>query len=279
VHLSLYFPYRTKNILIEAASWLGVSVLFLLVMAATFSYTIYSFMRQKKITAMKNDFINNMTHEFKTPISTISIASEVLVGSNDNVPAERLKKYAKIIYDENLRLRAQVEQVLNMAVLDRGSIRLKKSEFDVHEVIRTVVDTFGFENKSRNVSFQLNLNASHSILHADNMHVHNIVNNIIDNGIKYATQKPVIKISSYNQNGGINLEFSDNGIGMTRETIKHIFDKFYRVPKGDVHDVKGFGLGLYYVRQMITAHKGTIKVQSNVNQGSTFTVYLPQHHL
>ncbi|NJK87198.1 MAG: HAMP domain-containing histidine kinase [Bacteroidales bacterium] len=225
---------------------------------------------------MKSDFINNMTHEFKTPISTISLASEILLNSGDEPSIDRIKKYSKIIYDENQRMRGQVERVLSMAAYDREEgYKLKKTRTDVHELIQNTIDNFLVSAEENRLEVEYQLNAAQHILNIDEMHITNVISNVADNAAKYSKSNPKLIITSGNLNGGIVLSFKDYGIGISSEDQKHIFEKFFRVSTGNLHDIKGFGLGLHYVKTMVEAHGGSINVESEVNKGSCFNVYLP----
>jgi two-component system phosphate regulon sensor histidine kinase PhoR len=274
-HLEVYFPSKRKEVLVQMSFWLIFTDIFILIIIFTFMYIINTIIKQKKLSEIKNDFINNMTHEFKTPISTISLASEVLLHADANAAPERLKKYAKIIYDENIRMRAQVDRVLQVARLDRDEFSLTKSEFDLHQLVKETVQNLCFEKCEEKTTLNYELNAKHHILNADEMHIQNVITNLVDNAIKYSRNGTTLKIQTENRQEGIVLSIEDNGIGMSKETIKHIFDKFYRVPTGNIHNVKGFGLGLYYVKNMVDAHGGYIEVKSEINKGSRFDVFLP----
>ncbi len=274
-HLEVYFPSRKKEVLIEMSAWLIMTGIFILIVIFSFLYIINTIIRQKKLSEIKNDFINNMTHEFKTPISTISLASEVLLHTNTESSIERIKKYAKIIYDENTRMRAQVERVLQVARLDKDEFSLCKSEFDLHQLVRDTVQNLCFEKCEEETTVNYHLDADQHNLNADEMHITNVVVNLVDNAIKYSNGGKRINISTQNKNGGIKLSIEDNGVGMSADSTRHIFDKFYRVPTGNIHNVKGFGLGLYYVKNMVTAHGGNVEVHSELNKGSRFDIYLP----
>jgi two-component system phosphate regulon sensor histidine kinase PhoR len=275
-HLEVYYPSQRKEVLVEMSGWLVLSGIFVLIVILAFLYIINTIIRQKKISEIKNDFINNMTHEFKTPISTISLASEVLLHSEDDASPERIKKYSRIIYDENTRMRGQVERVLQVARLDKDEFSLSKSEFDLHQLVRDTVQNLCFEQCEEQTTVNYHLDAIDHSLKADEMHIKNVVVNLVDNAIKYSSNGgPHISIYTQNAEDGITLSIEDNGIGMSQESTRHIFDKFYRVPTGDIHNVKGFGLGLYYVKNMVDAHGGQIHVKSELNKGSRFDVFLP----
>jgi two-component system phosphate regulon sensor histidine kinase PhoR len=274
-HLEVYFPSQRKVVLVEMSVWLIFTAIFFLILVFTFMYIINTIIKQKKLSEIKNDFINNMTHEFKTPISTISLASEVLLHANEDASPERIKKYAKIIYDENIRMRGQVDRVLQVARLDRDEFSLTKSEFDLHQLVRNTVQHLCFDECEKVTTVNYHFDADQFILNADEMHIKNVVTNLIDNAIKYSSNGTSLEIQTNNKQEGILLSIEDNGIGMSKETVKHIFDKFYRIPTGNIHNVKGFGLGLYYVKNMVDAHGGHIEVNSEINKGSRFDIYLP----
>lgn len=274
-HIAAFFPEQKKQIFVELGIWLILSALFILTVFVSFIYTITTIIKQKKLSEMKNDFINNMTHEFKTPLSTVSLASEVLLNVNNVHSVERIKKYAGVIYDENLRLQKQVERVLQIAQVERDELKLTLGSVDIHELIKSTVHHLCLESCQKEVSISYNFIADRSFIKGDRLHLTNIMTNLVDNAIKYSGAEPEILISTYNKDTGIEIDIKDNGVGMTPETQKLIFDKFYRLPTGNLHDVKGFGLGLYYVKSMVEAHKGTIHVKSEINKGSTFTLFFP----
>jgi len=262
-------------VFLELSLWLFLSVLFILIVIFIFAWIIRTIVLQKKLSEIKNDFVNNMTHEFKTPISTISLATEVLMNADPATSMERMKKYSNIIYDENQRMRVQVERVLQMAQLDKGEYQLNKAKLDVHAVLRATVDSLCLDHSEKKVKVDFILEATKSEIIADKLHVGNIFSNLVDNAVKYSIQDPHIQCKTSNSDTGIIIEFIDNGIGMSFEAQKHIFDRFYRVPTGNIHNVKGFGLGLYYVKTMVEAHGGSVSVKSEINRGSRFSVYFP----
>ncbi len=276
IHLSVFFPDKRRNIFMQLFGWIFLSILFLLAISAAFVFIVYSIFKQKKISEIKNDFINNMTHEFKTPLSTISLASEMLMNSKRQTSGENIKKYSKIIYDENQRMQIQVDLILQTALVDRGQLKLNKEAVDFHDLIQSTVDGFSFEACENEVEFKYSLEAKNHELIIDSIHIRNVINNIIDNAIKYFAGKCCIKISTSAQEQGLLLAIEDKGIGMTRESQKKVFDKFYRVSTGNIHNVKGFGLGLYYVKTIVEAHQGKVTVESSLNNGSTFYVFLPR---
>jgi len=273
--LMLFFPEKASFVWASVWKNLLASILFTGIILFCFAYTISVIIRQKKVSEMKTDFINNMTHEFKTPIATISLATDsinspIIAGNPDKV-----KRFAGIIKQENKRMHNQVEKVLQMAMLDKQDFSLKLTEVNVHEVIDRAVENIMLQVDRREGTVTKDLQADKSIVEADLTHISNIVNNLLDNANKYSPEKPEISVASRNVNDGIQVIISDNGIGMSKDARKHIFDKFYRVHTGDRHDVKGFGLGLSYVKAMMDSHKGQISVKSDIGKGSTFTLFFP----
>jgi two-component system phosphate regulon sensor histidine kinase PhoR len=231
--------------------------------------------RQKKLSDMKTDFINNMTHELKTPIATISIASEMLKDNSISAQAENRNKYAHIIFEENKRLANHVEQVLQIARFEKGELQLNLEDRDIHTIIESTAHRFQLILEELDGTIELNLNAENDVIKVDELHFTNVINNLIDNAIKYNDKVPLIKINTFNISLGIQIEVIDNGIGLSKDDQQKIFEKFYRVGKGNVHDVKGFGLGLSYVQTIVEAHNGKIWVESKLKEGSKFIIQLP----
>ncbi len=274
-YLSIYFPNQKSKLLLQMAGWLSLSALFLIVVVLSFYFTVSTLMRQKKLSEMKTDFVNNMTHEFKTPISTISLASEMLLRPNVYESPDKTRKYAHIIFDENARLKNQVEQVLQISVLDKGDMKIKPKEMDVHKVINKLRDHFVLSLKELKGTLTLKLDAEKSVIVADRVHVINLISNLLDNAKKYSREVPKIVLSTKNVKDGIKIIVEDNGIGISSEHQKQIFKKLYRVPTGNIHDVKGFGIGLYYTKKMAEAHGGAITLHSELGKGSRFEIFLP----
>lgn len=274
-HLALYFPNKNKAVFVEQGIWLMLTFIFLIIITFSVAIIIITYLRQKKLSEMKNDFINNITHEFKTPISTIALAAEVLTKSGPRSLPSRVKRYSKIISDENERMRMQVERVLEIAQQDHHQIRLNPAEIDVHKLLMAVIPLLCMEKSEREIAVQYRLEALKPLIFADQMYITGIITNITENAIKYSGSNPGLTVITTDFKEGIQISFIDNGIGMSRESIKHVFEKFYRVPTGNVHNVKGFGLGLYYAKVMAEAHGGKITVSSELNKGSRFDVYLP----
>ncbi len=274
-YLILYFPTQNRDVFKQMWPFLITSIVVILILTFSFYYIMVSNLKQKKLSVIKNDFISNMTHEFKTPISTISLASEMLGDDSISQTPEKKQRYLKMIRDENKRLSVLVESILQTSILDKGEFKLKLSEVDVHEIINTAINNTHLLISQRQGSVHTFLKAQKFKLQADRVHLTNIIFNLIDNAIKYSLGVPEITISTYNTAEGIMIQVKDNGIGISKENQRKIFDKFYRVPTGNVHNVKGFGLGLSYVLAVILKHNGTISVNSEVGKGSTFNVHLP----
>jgi len=273
-YFGVQFPNREAQILNQMGIW-SFSSAVLLIVIIFFGYTLFIILKQKRLSEIQKDFINNMTHEFKTPISTIAVSTEVLKDSSIVQQPERLMQYATIIENENKRLKQHVERVLQMASLDKEDVGLKKEIINLHDVIEDVVNSMLVALNEKDGTIQLHLNALSPEIKADRHHLTNVIFNLVDNAIKYCSGKPVITITTAQQPGGIMLTIQDNGIGISEENKKRIFQKFYRVPTGNIHDVKGFGLGLYYVKQIVEAHRGRITVNSQPGNGCTFTLELP----
>ncbi len=277
-YFTVYFPNLiTKSI--NPADELGSPWILMLIIVSVvfvfFAFAINIIVKQKRLSEIKTDFINNMTHELKTPISTIALSSDMLMRGDFTNDPEKLKRYASIIYKENKRLENQVERVLNVAKMDKDTLHLKKELFDMHDLIEEVRDNFEFNQADHGGEISLDLQAVDFSIQADPVHISNVVFNLLDNAIKYCEVNPAISIKTKNEKNGFVLEITDNGIGIKREDIKLIFDKFYRVPTGNLHNVKGFGLGLYYVKIIIEQHGGNIQVKSSVGKGTTFILWLP----
>ena len=253
------------------------SMIFTFVLLITFIFTIYIVFRQKKLTEMKNDFINNMTHEFKTPISTISLAAQMLKDPAVGKSPAMFQHISTVINDETKRLRFQVEKVLQMSMFDKQKATLKMKELDANELITGVINTFTLKVERYNGNIESELNATDPNIFADEMHLTNVIFNLMDNAVKYKRPDAdlELKVKTWNEPGKLMISIQDNGIGIKKENLKKIFEKFYRVHTGNLHDVKGFGLGLSYVKKIITDHKGTIRAESELNVGTKFIIALP----
>jgi len=275
LYLTLDFPHE-KNYLLKTL-WLilSMSALVIIVLILAFYYTISTLHKQKKYTQIKNDFIGNMTHEFKTPISTIALAGEMLSDSSVNKTPDKVDRFVKMIQEENKRLGVLVESVLQTAVLDKGDFKLKRSEFDLHEVIGSAMEKVQLQIEQKQGQLKVELHAKNPVLFADKVHITNIVYNLLDNALKYSKEVPEILISTQNIPNGILLSVQDKGIGISKENVKKVFEQFYRVSTGNVHNVRGFGLGLSYVKAIVQKHGGEVTVESELGKGSIFKVYLP----
>ncbi|MEQ8705030.1 MAG: HAMP domain-containing sensor histidine kinase [Phaeodactylibacter sp.] len=273
--LMIHFPQRTS--FVWRSLWLNFfgAIVFTTIILFCFAYTINVIFRQKKLSAMKTDFINNMTHEFKTPIATISLAADSIISPMIAGKADKVGRFANIIKQENKRMNSQVEKVLQMALIDKRDFSLKVSGVNLHEIIHNAVENISLQVEKKGGKAWAELEASSPMIEGDNIHISNIINNLLDNANKYSPDEPEISVHTCNVPNGVEVTISDKGIGMNKEQRKHIFDKFYRVHTGDVHDVKGFGLGLSYVKVMMTAHKGQIDVKSELGKGSSFTLFFP----
>ena len=276
IHLSVYFPDRNKNIQGRLLVWVIISLLFTLTTIGAFIFIVITYNKQKKVVEIKNDFVNNMTHELKTPLATISVASEVLLKFKENSEEKKVHKYSKIIFDENSRMRKLVDKVLDIATLDKGHVHLDKEEMDLHSTICKTVSNFCFEACNNEVKIDYQLNAGDSVVVADKVHLRNVVNNLVDNAVKYSVGTPEIIISSENDNGYLKLSVADKGKGIPKDALTKVFEKFYRVPVGNIHNVKGFGLGLFYVKTMMEAHGGYVELQSVINKGTKVDLFIPQ---
>ena len=277
--LEIAFPTDTLNKYIyNSVKFMIPSTLLVLVLLVTFLITVYLFVRQKKVSEIKNDFINNMTHEFKTPISTISLAAQMLQDPSVAKSPSMFGKLSGVIASETKRLRFQVDKVLQMSMFEgRDNTSLKMKELDANELIGGVINTFAVKVEQGGGKIIASLEAEDPFVYVDEMHFTNVVFNLMDNAVKYKRQDEplLLNIHTWNANGNFMLSIQDNGIGISKENIKKIFDKFYRVHTGNLHDVKGFGLGLAYVKQIIQAHKGSIRAESEIGVGTNFIIVLP----
>lgn len=276
--LKITFPEKKKFILHSFLMPIISSLVFLAMIITAFIVSFKIIFNQKKLSDMKTDFINNMTHELKTPIATISLASEMLKDKSISSMETSRMRYASIIFDENKRLANHVEQVLQIARLEKGDLQLNKEERDVHQIIQSVVHHFDLIGQDFEATIQSDLQAQPSIIFADEMHLTNTIKNLVDNALKYNDKKPIITIRTYNYDQGVVISVKDNGIGLSKDNQRRIFEKFYRVQGGNIHDTKGFGLGLNYVKSIVDAHHGTISVESKLKEGTTITLYLPYKH-
>ena len=274
-NIKITFPQKNNLILSRMTATMATTGGLLLVLVLCFGYTLFSIIRQKKISEMKTDFINNMTHEFKTPVSTIMIASEALKDQEIVADKARVARLANVIYEENARLGSHIERVLNVARIERNDFKLEKKPLDVNEMINIVIDSMELKLQKHNVILTLNLDAVNAVVLADELHFSNLIYNLIDNAIKYSNDIPEITISTTRRDNQIIIKVADKGIGMSRDQQTKIFEQFYRIPTGNLHDVKGFGLGLSYVNTIVKRLNGVISVRSEKDKGSDFELKFP----
>ncbi|WP_230981289.1 sensor histidine kinase [Echinicola salinicaeni] len=274
--MMINFPSKNGFLLSQIWLPLSSSLVFLLIIIFCFVYAIKVIIRQKKLSETKNDFINNMTHEFKTPIATVSLAVEALQDPELVNQDTFRNRYLGIIKDENKRLGSQVEKVLQAAALDKKDFKLKFEQVDLVSLLEDAKKHFELQVEKKGGVIKMELDVEDPFLQADAFHLSNIINNLLDNANKYSKEEPKILIKLVEHSDGFTITIKDNGMGMSKDSVKKIFDKFYRVPTGNVHDVKGFGLGLAYVKTMVEEHHGEIFVESEINKGSTFTINLPR---
>jgi two-component system phosphate regulon sensor histidine kinase PhoR len=274
-YFGVYFPSKNNTIIGEMQIWI-FSTFVLAFVSVFFSYTLFVILQQKRLSEIQKDFINNMTHEFKTPIATIGISAQTLRNPKIIENPERLNKYIDIILEETNRLKKQVESVLQIAIVSNNEIKIRTEEIDIQGIIEKAVQNVRPILDTHKGSISYDFLATKSMVEVDTLHLTNIIYNLLDNALKYCNKTPQIYIRTFNNANGIVIEIEDNGIGISKKNQKHIFEKFYRVPTGNLHDVKGFGLGLNYVWLMLKAHKGKITVQSEPSKGSKFCIWLPQ---
>lgn len=277
-NLVLHFP--NKSGYVWSSVWGNVlgSIIFTGIVMFCFFYTIRIIIQQKKISEMKNDFLNNMTHEFKTPIATISLATDSINNPNIMSRPEKIQRFVNIIQQENKRMHSQVEKVLQMARIDKRDFQLKIKEVDAHALILQAKDNISLQVEKRDGNVHTDLQATHYHLEVDETHFANVINNLLDNANKYSPETPEITLRTWDGSNGLYIAVKDEGLGISKEARKSIFDKFYRVPTGNVHDIKGFGLGLSYVKAIMTAHGGHIDLKSELGKGSEFILFFPYKH-
>lgn len=276
VQLIVVIVPNIKNIVLKEMQWMIIgSIFFTLMIVSAFYVTVGALLRQKKLSEIKNDFINNMTHEFKTPLATISLAVDAI--RNEKVIQDRTKMdyFSGIIKEENKRMNKQVETILQAALMDRQEVQLQKRPIHVHELLQQVMGNYTLQFQEKNARVEMNLSAKNDFIEADEVHFRNLLSNLVDNAVKYSKENLVLRITTHATNKFLVIKFEDNGIGMTKETVKRIFEKFYRAHTGNLHNVKGFGLGLSYVKTIVDAHNGKIRVDSTLGKGSCFTIEMP----
>ena len=273
--LSVYFPDK-ESFILRSLNWLlGASFLFSLVILATFALSIFFILRQKKISEMKSDFINNMTHEFKTPIATISVAVDSITNEKVISDPEKIRYFAGMVKKENTRMNRQVEDILTIARLDKKEFEFNWEPVHAHDLINDVIQSIVLQVEKRGGKISTNFQAVNPVITSDKNHFANMIYNLLDNANKYSPDVPEINVSTKNTQRGIMVSVEDRGIGMTKAVQSHIFERFYRQSSGNIHNVKGFGLGLNYVKAVVEANRGTISVQSETGKGSRFDVFLP----
>ena len=276
-YIKVYFPTKREYVM-SSLHYIIPAFILTFILLVVFVYTIFLTFRQKKLTEMKNDFINNMTHEFKTPISTISLAAQMLNDGSVRKSPKMLEHISTVINDETKRLRFQVEKVLQMSMFERQRATLKLQDVDANQAIANIVHTFKIKVEKYGGRIESNLEAEHSTVNVDEMHFTNVIFNLLDNAVKYRREDTPLelKVSTRDISGSrLRITIADNGIGIRREDLKKIFEKFYRVSTGNLHDVKGFGLGLAYVHKMVRELRGDISVESEPGQGTKFIIILP----
>ncbi len=273
-YLWVYFPTK-KQYIFKSMRLVTPTFVFILILVLTFVITMYIIFKQKRLSEIKNDFINNMTHEFKTPISSISLASQMLKDPGITKTPRSLSHISAVINDESKRLSFQVEKILQMAIFDKDKSRLKLTELDASELINSVIANFSLKVTNKQGQIVFDNQAKDTMVLADEVHFTNVIYNLLDNALKYTVNTPLLKVKTWNEKQKLHISVKDNGIGIKREDLKRIFERFYRVPTGNLHNVKGFGLGLAYVKKIIEDHNGLIKVESEINNGTEFIICLP----
>lgn len=273
--LSVLLTNKTHILLHRMELWVFLSILFLIILIISFIYVILTILQQKKISEIKSNFINNMTHEFKTPIATTSLAAEMIQREEVIINPVKIRKYAGIILDESNRLQNQVEQILQVAILESSNQQFKNKRINIHELLEDAVNSFELQITKGKINFDLSNDAPNPYIMGDKTHVLHLLYNLIDNAIKYTPVNPVIKVSTWNENNGIVISVIDNGIGISEEHQQNIFKNLFRVPTGDIHEVRGFGLGLYYVKTIVEQFGGKIELTSKLGKGSDFEIFFP----
>lgn len=275
--LFLVTPKGSQRFILKSLGWtISGALLFTLIIIMAFTLTVNTMLRQKKMSEIKSDFINNMTHEFKTPLATISLAIDAIGNEKVIDSKDRIRYFSGIIKEENKRMNKQVETILQSALLEKQEIKLNKEPIDVHEVLRKNIDNLQLQLQHKNGKVNMHLDASNPVIDTDEVHFSNIISNLLDNAIKYSRDAPEITVATSDNKKGVVISVADNGIGMSKETLARIFEKFYRAHTGNLHNVKGFGLGLAYVKAIMDAHQGKVRVESTPGKGSRFSLEFPQ---
>ena len=274
-YIHLYIPHQNVVILRSMGVMFVSSIVLILTIVGLFVIMFTIIFKQKRLAQIRSDFVSNMTHELKTPIATISLAAQMLEDKNIPNELKNVDHLSKMVREESKRLGGLVEKVLQMAIFDRGNFKLKRKQLDLHSIIRKTLENYSLQFESKSVKVTYEFDANQSLVYGDEVHITNIISNLIDNAIKYSKDSPTINITTLNKNDGIIVSVKDNGIGISKEYQKRIFEQFFRVPTGNVHSVKGFGLGLSYVKRIAEMHDGSIWLQSEQGTGSTFSIYLP----
>ena len=273
--LVVIVPHSRTIILKEITWFIMGAILFTIIITTAFFLTIRTLLKQKKLSEIKSDFINNMTHEFKTPLATISLAVDALKNEKVSGDKEKTNYFTGIIKEENKRMNKQVETILQAALLDKQEVQLNLKKVSANSLIKSALNNIALPIEDRGGKIEINLEAQKDVIMADEVHFTNIINNLLDNAVKYSKENPHIKLHTSNQGNSLRIKIEDNGIGMNKETLSRIFEKFYRAHTGNIHDVKGFGLGLSYVKTMVDAHHGQIKPESTPGKGSCFVITMP----
>jgi len=273
--LNVIVPNQEGIIWKEMFWFIVGAILFTIIITTAFFITIRTLLKQKKLSEIKSDFINNMTHEFKTPLATISLAVDAL--RNDKVKGneEKTSYFTNIIKEENKRMNKQVETILQAALLDKQEVQLNLKKLPAHDLIISALNNITLQVEEKQGTLDVQLNADKDMILADEVHFTNLINNLLDNAVKYSKENLAIKLTTENSGNQLKIKIEDNGIGMNKETVNRIFEKFYRAHTGNIHNVKGFGLGLSYVKTMVEAHHGNIKADSVLGKGSTFVITIP----
>ncbi|MDB5275271.1 MAG: sensor histidine kinase [Ferruginibacter sp.] len=273
--LILIVPH-VKSFVWQSMTWFIVgAIVFTIIIICAFFITVRALIKQKKLSEIKSDFINNMTHEFKTPLATISLAVDALKNEKVINDREKMNYFTGIIKEENKRMNKQVETILQAALLDKQEVQLNLKKLHAHELINSALNNINLQVEEKHGRLNVHFGAANDLLMADDVHFTNLVSNLLDNAVKYSGDNLLIKISTQNTGNTFKIKIEDNGIGMNKETLSRIFEKFYRAHTGNLHNVKGFGLGLSYVKTMVEAHKGTVKAESVVGKGTSFLLSFP----